>query len=77
MDKEQIIQMAREAGLASFGGWTEQNIENFAYAVRAATKEEDAKICESESLTYTIGSDEECGWEMAIEECASSIRASK
>ncbi len=83
MDKEQIIQMARDAGINVSQGYllrfagVEDDLERFAAAIRAATKEEDAKICESESLTYTIGTGEECGWEMAIKECASSIRASK
>lgn len=89
MDKEQIIQMARDAGIdqeypyipveykEAWFSCTIDELERFAAAIRAATKEEDAKICESESLTYTIGTDEECGWEMAVKECASSIRASK
>ena len=87
MDKERIIQIARDAGLEidesgdiddkQIWYFVFDDLERFAAAIRAATKEEDAKICESESFTYTIGTGEECGWEMAIKECASSIRASK
>ena len=73
MDKEQIIQMAREAGLASFGGWTEQNIENFAYAVRAATKEEDAKICENMANEKEATPEQE----FALDLASDAIRASK
>ena len=51
MNREQIIQMAREAGIAKANGdsalfWYPE-IERFAAAIIAATKEEDAKIVES------------------------------
>ena len=43
MNREDIIAMAREAGLADFGGWTEQNIERFAALVAAAERD---RMCE-------------------------------
>lgn len=72
MDDELLKKISKEGNLHP-----SNKVMDILRKVVRATKEEDAKICESESLTYTIGSDEECGWEMAIEECASSIRASK
>lgn len=73
MDKEQIIQMARDAGSCfapEVGSWlfTNAEIERFAAAIRAATKEEDAKICEDQ---WDI--DGSC----TAKQFAQSIRASK
>lgn len=71
MDKEQIIQMARDAGINVSQGYllrfagVEDDLERFAAAIRAATKEEDAKICE----------DKENGWSDMV--CAQAIRDSK
>lgn len=54
MNREQIANMARDAGLTDpdLGDWmidygySEEAITRFAAAIRAATKEEDARICE-------------------------------
>ena len=58
MTKEDIIRLAREAGLKLFNeGWTssdngdavaEENLERFAALVAAHEREECAKVCESE-----------------------------
>jgi hypothetical protein len=61
MNKEQIIQMARDAHrdlvtidypghLAPLDPWTTRLCERFAAAIIAATKEEDAKICDQLAL---------------------------
>ena len=42
--KDDIIRMAREAGLTEFGGYTEQNIKRFAALVAAAEREACAQI---------------------------------
>lgn len=71
MDREQIIQMAREINgvllleileLEPNGDY----LIEFAAAIRAATKEEDAKICESFEA-----------WNYDSQGCAEAIRASK
>ena len=46
MTREDIIRMAREAGLTEFGGVTEQNIERFAALVAAAEREACARLCD-------------------------------
>lgn len=62
MNKEQIIQMARDSGadcvIPPMPGFdaeyvmSESGIERFAAAIRLATKEEDAKICENLDAYY-------------------------
>lgn len=87
MDKEQIIQMARDSGadcvIPPMPGFdaeyvmTESGIERFAAAIRAATKEEDAKICEDEIASWqraTMSCQDE---KIALGMAAKSIRASK
>lgn len=80
MNQAQIIQMAREAGFFVDGsiirneeGYNDQTetVERFAAAIRASTKEEDAKIYESvcEKIDGKLP-----GW---IEIAADAIRASK
>ena len=68
MTRDDIIRMAREAGLANRGvfaeyweGWPEQ-LERFAALVAAAEREACAKVCE------------EPGWN-AANWCAKAIRA--
>lgn len=79
MNREQIIQMARDAGLdvetkpdgtpyGMIGRSTLDDLECFYNIVRAATKEEDAKICEE------LDSYEE---DNPGESFANAIRASK
>lgn len=46
MTKDEIIKMAREAGLSDFGGCTEQNIERFADLVAKKEREACAALCD-------------------------------
>lgn len=78
MTPEQIIQMARDAGIDEWwdggGDWREtfdDVLERFASAIRASTKDEDAKICSS-IAEQTVMSDN-----YQAKECESAIRASK
>ena len=88
MNKEQIIQMARDAGLeidesGDIDGkqiwyFVFDDLERFAAAIRAATKEEDAKICEEIGKPNCMQSiAESILAEGVSSECASAIRASK
>lgn len=82
MDKKQIIQMARDAGWEATAEIWYPFLERFAAAIRAATKEEDAKICEDMAfIAYEFLSDE-CDSpqevsDLQCHECATQIRASK
>lgn len=71
MTDAQIIQMARDAGSID----SDETILTVYSAIRSATKEEDAGICESESVhvVYPGGR----SYNMALEKAAKSIRASK
>lgn len=80
MNKEQIIQMASQAGinvsqghLLRFAG-VEDDLERFAASIRAAVKEEDAKICEELAMKLTLS-----GGLTKFDpaDCAHAIRASK
>ena len=46
MKQDDIIRMAREAGIATKSNWTEQELERFAQLVAAAEREACAKVCE-------------------------------
>lgn len=87
MNNEQIIQMARDFGI--FVGdqlgtvvTGKSKIVSLVQAVRAATKEEDAKICE-ERAAYTWDEiSDACDTpqemtDLECHECAAAIRASK
>lgn len=87
MNREQIIQMARDAGFDVdeadfiFAPLTKRSgiqleLERFAAAIRAATKEEDAKICDA------LGDETDNPIDGVFvnhppSHCAKSIRASK
>lgn len=76
MNKDQIIQMAREAGLiheTHEGNW---HLEQFAKLIRAATKEEDAKICDKYAYALDNGNNTYMRSHEAFE-IAQHIRASK
>lgn len=73
MDKEQIIQMARDAGFGNYAYEAAEIFERFAAAIRAATKEEDARICESEPERQRGDG----VWSCDQKACAEAIRASK
>ena len=70
MTQEEIIKMARKAGIAKYGlGWTcwEGRLERFAVLVAAAEREVCAKVCEALR--------DEDGYEAWNTECAAAIRA--
>jgi hypothetical protein len=84
MNREDIIRMAREAGLhrqqhnlmsnpmqyrCSYDGY-EENLEAFAFLVASAEREACAKVCEE---IYT--GEEACGDWPTPEMCATAIRA--
>lgn len=78
MNLDQIIQMAHDAGAMTGTGSIQFrnddfSIERFAIAIRKATKEEDAKICDGISGNEPSGHDGRFG---ALD-CAETIRASK
>lgn len=73
MNREQIIQMARHAGIfvpneLETVATDKTGLERFAAAVRAATKEEDAKICDDAAADW---------YSVIALDCAEAIRASK
>ena len=75
MNKEDIIRLAREAGLKLFNeGWTssdngdavaEENLERFAVLVAEHEREECAKVCEAEGRRI------DASWSS----CAAAIRS--
>ena len=74
MDKEQIIQMARDAGFGNLVGMPYiEAMQRFALLVRAATKEEDAKICENMANEKEATPEQE----FALDLASDAIRASK
>lgn len=85
MNREQIIQMAREAGFETLPTTKEReficdiaDLERLVAAIRLATKEEDAKICEEELVDEkSTGSSEDVAYNYAILHAAKAIRASK
>lgn len=85
MSREQIIQIAREAGIDEWwnsgSDWREtfdEALERFAAAIRLATKDEDAKICEEIGKPNSFQSiAESIHTEITSSQIASAIRASK
>lgn len=89
MNKEQIIQMAREAGLIfneEYGTdlavkMYRERVERFATAIIAAVKDEDAKICEELSQSHGTATKEcskvNCDYMAAWSDASDAIRASK
>ena len=77
MNREKIIKMARESGISVFEKIETavsqlECIERFAAAIRAATKEEDAEICENYGENF-----ERDDYKSLAFSCADGIRASK
>jgi len=71
MAQEDIVKMARKAGIAKYGlGWTcwEGQLEAFTALVAAAEREACAKVCEDIDTEYE-GQDVLATW------CAAAIRA--
>lgn len=86
MNREQIIQMARDAGFFVDGsiirdgeGYNDQTeiVNRFAAAIRAATKEEDAKICEEEIESWERVTSSCVDEKTALRIAAKAIIASK
>ena len=74
--RDDIIKMAREAGLLRTGdGWTEPHrwgaaeLERFAAFVASAEREACAKVCENLVLAHPVRAD------MTADQCATAIRA--
>ena len=75
--KEDIIRMAREAGLDWQKGWTLEDdepnrFERFAALVRADEREECAKVCDD--MEEKAEGTECCKWPTPVD-CAHAIRA--
>ena len=77
MTQDEIIRMAREAGL--WPGVTDvfpKELERFAALVAEATKEKAAKVCE-EYAAGGAGSEWDMGYLTAAQSCAAAIRSMK
>ena len=72
--KEELIKLAREAGLTEFGGYTEQNIERFFALVAAAEREACAKVCDAIHARH-IEAYGDYFRETYASDCAAAIRA--
>lgn len=89
MNREQIIQMAREAGAELYaetmcvnGKDADEFIERFAAMVAAHEREQCAKVCEEISMqAYTSWKlayqPQDQGREIGADDCAAAIRARK
>lgn len=82
MNKEQIIQMARESSSMEKLPWngqyifkTQKELLDFTAAIRSATKEEDAKICDVLASDFAMR--EPQGKSPDWFDCSEAIRASK
>ena len=79
MDRETVIELAREAGFAT--SWTEaagEALERFAAMVAAHEREECAKVCEREAFLYDEKSDygnRGAGAYQTANHCAVAIRS--
>jgi hypothetical protein len=74
VDRDDIIRMAREAGVSK--PWDQEpvewkTLERFAALVAVAEREACAKVCDERAATHPIGGDEQC----EAEDCAATIRA--
>ena len=65
MTQDEIIEMARQAGMSIRSNWAEQELEAFAKLVAAKEREACAKVCDSFCQSWLEGA----------EECADAIRA--
>lgn len=82
MTKDDIIEMAKEAGLVRAGdGWTEParwgltQIECFACLAAAAEREACALVCEDLPAPPDVPRDRATVWDVATLDCAAAIRA--
>lgn len=77
--KEDIVRMAKEAGLMgnelAYAGWYPEALERFAELVAAAEREACAKVCEKQMEPFS-GFDAYCnGGVNGLEKTAAAIRA--
>ena len=73
MTRDDIIRMARQAGIGQTGLWfrcVEEELERFAELVAAAEREACAKVCEGNDAAWT-----ETAWNDACHTCAAAVRA--
>jgi len=85
MKQEEIIEMARQAGLDWHKGWTLEDgepnrFEAFAKLVAAKEREACAKVCDEREqdfmgLFHKYGYEEDSGAMLASMQCAKAIRA--
>jgi hypothetical protein len=87
MNRDEILRLAREAGLKLFNeGWTssdngdavtEESLERFAALVAAHEREECAKVCEELELKNAAGQygTYVAGWSDGTDDCAAAIRS--
>ena len=83
MNREKIIQIAMDCNSMMVLEMREMDAKDeflleFAASIRAATKEEDARICEEERVEEsTVGEIADAQFNLALEFAAAAIRASK
>lgn len=73
MTRDDIIRMAREAGIGETSGWfncVEEELERFASLIAAAEREACAKVCEETTASWT-----QHIYNEACVDCAAAIRA--
>jgi hypothetical protein len=81
VDRDDIIKMARKAGIAKYGlGWTcwEGQLERFAALVAAAEREACAKVCDDIRYGGYVPPEDGAAatyYNDAANECAEAIRA--
>lgn len=77
MNREEIIKMAREAGIGWAGalGGMDDFLEHFAALVAAHEREECAKVCEGRIGVAVQANEWWIGFKSAMKQCAAAIRA--
>ena len=75
MNQEDIIRMAREAGMYQDlnVSWT-QSIQNFAALVAAAEREACAKVCDELPAPDIYSDTDKSMWEVTCTDCGDAIR---
>ena len=76
MNQEDIIRMAREAGMYQDlnVSWS-QSIQNFAALVAAAEREACAKVCDELPAPDIYSDTDKSMWEVTCTDCGDAIRA--
>ena len=78
MNRENIIRMAREAGITKVVSLSDSRLiafERFAELVAAAEREACAKVCDDLPLPPDVARSDASIWEVATLDCAEAIRA--